>query len=304
MTEQIIERCWQACWHRARRPVEGVLLSEEEAAQIAEQIIRNVAFEFDEFPNEAIFTARALEEAAANTKLYVAKLRREQADHQLRRDPEDHRYDKNLNLDLLQKRLPNKGFQDPEWDRLGLLLRPLALATLARKGIKSHDADEVYNDSLAELVRERKNSDHAPILDPKVFEEIIPLHGRIVGFRAIDWYRRRGALKNQPNHGDSLDELIDSKERNVQFADPASHPNTPNFEAIFKECGDFLTPAEWQLIFAIYVAQSATIQDLIEDPKVCSSFDLDPKSSPSTRRRRLNEAIEEALQKIRKVLLT
>jgi hypothetical protein len=43
--EQHLEKCWKACWHRARRPVEGVLVAEDEASKIAEQVIRNIAID-------------------------------------------------------------------------------------------------------------------------------------------------------------------------------------------------------------------------------------------------------------------
>ncbi len=51
-------------------------MSEEEAADIAERAIRNVALDYDEFPSEAEFTAKALDEASRATREVVAKKRR------------------------------------------------------------------------------------------------------------------------------------------------------------------------------------------------------------------------------------
>jgi len=302
MQKEQLQRCWAACWHRARRPVEGVMVSEEQASAIADRAIRNVSLDYDEFPTEAEFTARALEETVSVTKEFVAKERREAKDPQRFHDPEDRRYDKNLDLDRLQRRDPQKGFFDSEWNHLPGLLRPLALATLSRKGIKGPDAEDVFSDTLVELVREREGSGHAPILDPTVFEELIPLHARIVSFRSVDWYRRRGALKNQPNTGDSLDALTDSPDRAVQFEDHSSDPNTPTFERIYKECEEALSPMEWDLIFKLYVTQSATIQDLIGDDAFCTKLGIKPGVSGSTRRRVLSEMVEQALVKIRENL--
>ena len=302
MQKEQLQRCWAACWHRARRPVEGVMVSEEQASAIADRAIRNVSLDYDEFPTEAEFTARALEETVSVTKEFVAKERREAKDPQRFHDPEDRRYDKNLDLDRLQRRDPQKGFFDSEWNHLPGLLRPLALATLSRKGIKGPDAEDVFSDTLVELVREREGSGHAPILDPTVFEELIPLHARIVSFRSVDWYRRRGALKNQPNTGDSLDALTDSPDRAVQFDDHSSDPNTPTFERIYKECEEALSPMEWDLIFKLYVTQSATIQDLIGDDAFCTKLGIKPGVSGSTRRRVLSEMVEQALVKIRENL--
>lgn len=303
MKQDQLQRCWKACWHRARRPVKGVLVSEEQATEIAERAIRNVSLDYDEFPSEVEFTARALEETASATRDLVAKQRRESANHQLHHDPEDRRYAENLNLDRLQRRDPAKGFCDSEWNQLPQILRPLALATLSRKGIKGPDAEDVFSDTLVELVREREGTGESPILDPTVFEEIIPLHARIVGFRSIDWYRRRSALKNQPNTGDSLNALTDNPDHGMQFEDPSADPTSHSFERIYKECQEALSVAEWELIFTIYVTQSATIQDLIGDDEFCAKFGIKTSVSGSTRRRVLTEQVETALEKLRKSLI-
>ena len=303
MQQDQLQRCWKACWHRARRPVEGVLVSEDQASQIAERAIRNVSLDYEEFPTEAEFTARALEETASATRELVAKQRRESSDHQLHHDPDDRRYAQNLNLDRLQRRDPTKGFCDSEWNQLPQILRPLALATLTRKGIKGPDAEDVFSDTLVELVREREGTGESPILDPTVFEELIPLHARIVGFRSIDWYRRRGALKNQPNTGDSLNALTDNPDHGMQFEDHSSDPTNNTFERIYKECQEALSPAEWELIFILYVTQSSTIQDLIGDDAFCAKFGIKTNVSGSTRRRVLSELVETALGKLKKNLI-
>lgn len=297
-----LERCWQACWTRARRPVEGVLISEEEATSIAERAIRNVSLEYDDFPGEAEFTARALEEASRGTRELVAIKRRSVADPQLHHDPEDHRYERNLDLDRLKVHDDAHGFHDREWNHLPDLLRPLALHTLSRKGITGPDAEEIFNDTLVELSRTRDDG-HAPILDPTVFEELIPLHTRIVGFRAIDWFRKRSTLKNRPNSGESFDALTGDPEHAVQFEDHHSDPNQTSFERIYAECREALTSKEWELIFVLFVAQSATVQDLIADAAFCKHHGIRAKASASTKRRELQELIETALGKIRKILI-
>ena len=297
-----LERCWQACWTRARRPVEGVLISEEEATSIAERAIRNVSLDFEIFPGEAEFTARALEEASRATRELVASKRRSVADPQLHHDPEDRRYERNLDLDRLKKHDSSRGFSDREWNHLPGLLRPLAFSTLSRKGINGPDAEEIFNDTLVELARQRDNG-HAPILDPTVFEELIPLHTRMVGFRAIDWFRKRGALKNKPNSGESFDALTGDPDHAVQFEDRHSDPNQTTFERIYSECREALTAREWELVFTLFVAQAATIQDLIADAAFCKRHGIRSGASASTKRRELQDQVDTALGKIRKILL-
>ena len=296
-----LQKCWEACWHRARRPVEGVLLPEDRAAEIAERVMRNVAVDLENFPGEAEFAARVIEETTEATRDLVAGERRKIADPQLHHDPTDRRYPQNLDLDRLQRQDSQRGFHDSEWNRLPDTLRPLALATLSRKGIKGHDAEDVFIETLAELVRERDESRNAPIQEPTVFEEIIPLHSRIVQFRAIDWFRRRGAQKNQPNAGESFDALTGDPERPLQFEDSASAAIT--FEKIYKECREALSVIEWQLLYTLYVAQSATVQDLIQNDKICTKLGIKAGASLSTRRRAISEMVEEALEKIRENLV-
>ncbi|GAA5481682.1 hypothetical protein [Haloferula sargassicola] len=293
------QRCWEACWARARRPVEGILVPEAEAARLAERAMRNVSLDYDEFPSEAEFAAKALEEISRTGREIVAAQRREARDPQLHHDPGDPRYERNLDLDRLQKRDAEGTFADREWNRLPPLLRPLALHTLGRKGIKGPDAEEVFNDTLVELARERSGGG-APILDPTVFEELIPLHTRIVGFRAIDWMRRRGAQKNRPNTGDSFDALTGDPERPVQFEDESADPGQTTFERIYSECREALTAKEWDLIYTLYVAQTAPVQELIADAGFCARHGLRAGASPSTKRRELLIKAEEALTKIRK----
>ena len=299
ITDKLLQRCWEACWARARRPVEGVLVPDEDARRIAERALRNVSLDYDEFPGEAEFTARALEETSRATRDFVAEKRRAQSDAQLHHDPDDRRYDRNLDLDRLKKHSPEKGFFDREWNALPALLRPMAIHTLSRKGIKGPDADEIFNDTLVELTKDRTKG--APlILEPSVFEEIVPLHTRIVGFRAIDWIRKRSAQKNRPNTGESFDALTGDPDRPAQFEDRSADPDQTTFEKIYAECREALTPSEWDLIFAVFVSQNTPIQDLIADPSFCKRHGIRPNSSPSTKRRELQVKTEEALIKIRK----
>jgi DNA-directed RNA polymerase specialized sigma24 family protein len=276
---------------------------EDEASKIAEQVIRNIAIDCLDGPeSEADFTAKVLDEASSATRSIVAEQRRSISDPQVHHDPEDRRYEQNLDLDRLKKKDPERGFQDREWNRLPDILRPLAFATLSRKGIKGHDAEDVFNDTLVELVREREDGRGAPIMDPTVFEELIPLHARIVGFRAVDWYRRRGTLKNKPNAGASLEEMTDNPDGGYQFEDKSVDPEKPTFESIYEECRDALSASEWDLIFRLYVAQSHTIQDLIKDNDFCVRAGIKASASGSTRRRVLAAQVEAALEKIKEHL--
>ncbi len=275
------------------------MVPQEQASRIAERVLRNLVR--DDPPPRSRFLAEALEECTRASLGLVARERREASDPQRHRDSADQRYPANLDLDRLQRQDPERGFHDREWDRLPALLRPLAFAQLSRRGIAASDAEDVFLETLAEFARERVRDGRAPITDLTVFEEIVPLQSRMLQFRAIDWIRRRATLKNQPNTGESFDALVDDPDRPVQFADPASD-GTPSFEEIYRHCREALEPAEWDLLVQLYIARSATIQDLIEDPEFCATLELKPGASASTRRRAVNARLETALSKLRKCL--
>ena len=299
-----LESCWRSCWHRARRPVEGVIVDRDLASQIAERALRNAAIGTGGAAESSRFLAAALVETTTHSTGTVASERTREQDPQRHHDPSDTRYPANLDLDELQKQHPEKGFDRAEWNRLPDLLRPLAFAQLARKGIEGPDAEDLFLEVLTELARERRSDQKAPITDLTVFEEIVPMQTRMLQFRSIDWHRRRSTQKNQANTGPSYDALTDDPERPMQFADPGTSSSaTPKFDQIYAECEEALSPEEWELVYRLYVAQTVTVQDLVRDDVFCAGAGLKPGASESTRRRALNARIETALEKLRECLI-
>ncbi|MEM1083444.1 MAG: hypothetical protein AAGI48_04935 [Verrucomicrobiota bacterium] len=299
-----LESCWRASWHRARRPVEGILVDRELAAGIAERVLRNMAVDADGDLDSSRFLAATLRETASHSKLTVAQERRKDSDPERHHDPEDQRYARNLDLDELQQQHPERGFDRPEWNHMPEVMKPLAFAQLAKKDIKGPDAEDLFLEVLTELARERGSDHKAPITDLTVFEEIVPMQTRMLQHRSIDLHRRRSSQKNQTNTGPSFDALSDDPDRPMQFADPSSEEGAGlKFEQIYSQCQEALEPDEWQLVFTLYVAQSATVQDLVDDQDFTASLALKPGASASTVRRAINAKIETALEKLRKCLI-
>lgn len=299
-----LESCWRSCWHRARRPVEGVLTDPETATRIAERALRNLAVDTTPDIERSRFFADAVREAASHATATVAADRTRESDPQRHHDPADARYPANLNLDDLQRYDEAGGFSHPEWNQLPPLLRPLAFAQLLKKSIAGPDAEDLFLEILAEMSRKRGSDDRAPISDLTVFEEIVPLQHKMLQFRSIDWHRRHEAQKNQTNTGPSLDALTDDPDKPMQFADPASLPGpTPKFDDIYFQCREALTEREWWLVVTLYVSRNATVSDLVNDHDLCRDLGLKPGASDSTRRREINARVETALDKLRECLL-
>jgi hypothetical protein len=300
------EKVWRASYRRARQPVEGVLLDESAALALAEDIFDRLLARFRQKPAESEFTSEALELAAEESRLKVALDRREAGDPQRHHDPEDTRYPENLDLDRLQSHKGDHDFRDSEWTRLDPLLRPFGFHLLQRKGVKGHNAEDVYMETFAELARPKASNNQAPIEAIRVFEEIVPLFSRMIQFRAIDWRRKQTALKNQPNTQSSLDELTGKEEHAMQFEDPGAGPSLTvgemSFDEIYSECEEALEPFEWQLVFTVYVSQSATMGELLENSEMLQKLGLKARDSTSKKRRILNEFLEQSLQKLARCL--
>lgn len=302
LNQVTIEKAWQACLAKALRPVEGVLLDRTIAADLAERLINQELDSSSPLESEPSLVAHLIKCVTQSSKETVAHERLEFQDDNKHHDLNDQRYERNLSLPQLQKRNQDGEFNDPEWNKLLGFLKPFGHNELHKKGVQHQDAEDVYSETFAELIRE-KTDKAAPISRLTVFEEIIPLFVRMIQFRGLDWIRSRHAKKNQPNTQESIEDLASEERGNRQFEDTretalgGDHPLS--FEAIYYQCQEVLTPFEWQLIFSLYVSENATMGELLEDEKILQRLNLNKDDSSSTKRRRLNEQLDTTLTKLR-----
>ncbi|BCX48240.1 hypothetical protein HAHE_21480 [Haloferula helveola] len=298
------ENLWNAMLERLQRPVNGVLVNRETALRLGEPLLLNHVRLRDETNDSARTNAVVLDDATISSKEYVAEERVLSHDQERYRDPEDRRYERNLDLPALQERKGDGRFGHPEWDKLDRFLRPFGFQVIHRKGLRDEDGEEVFNDTFASLALSSEGP--APIEELIVFEEIIPNFCRRVGFRAIDSIRRRNTQKARPDHLHSLDAMETEEGTAVEIEDPAaadqSRPDTWRFEEIYKQCREELNAVEWGLIFDIHVAQNYTVKDLIADPAKLEFLGIDPNQSASTLRRRVEDILNPALERLAEAL--
>ncbi len=298
------EDLWNAMLERLQRPVSGVLVNRDAARRIGEPLLLRLVRAHGDGPPGAETGATALGEAAEISKCHVAEERKLSHDQERHRDPEDTRYDKNLNLPQLQQRRLDGRFDHPEWSRLDRFLRPFGFQILRRKGLSDEDGEEVFNDTFVSLAL--GNSERAPIEELIVFEEIIPNFCRRIGFRAIDSLRRRTSLKARPEHLHSLEGMAGEGGAAVQLADAATadpdRPDTWRFEEIYHQCREELDASEWGLVYDLYVAQNYTVKDLIADSVKLEFLGIDPNQSPATLRRRVEDIVNPALERLANAL--
>ena len=304
--EAFWEDLWNAMLERLQRPINGVLLDREIAKRIGEPLLLQKIRMRDDDATPAETSASILGEAAETSKSHVAEERKLSRDQQRHRDPDDSRYDKNLDLPALQQRKPDGHFDHPEWTQLDRFLRPFGFQLLRRKGLGPEDGEEVFNDTFASLAQSKPGQKSAPIEELIVFEEIIPNFCRRIGFKAIDSVRRKTSLKARPEHLQSLEAMETEDGGAVQLADPAAkdvdRPDTWRFEEIYQQCREDLSAVEWSLIFDLYVAQKYTVKDLIADPAKLAQLGIDSNQSPATLRRGVEDIINPALERLAEAL--
>lgn len=299
--EAFWEDLWNAMLERLQRPVTGVLLDRDSARRIGEPLLLRLVRGYDGEPT-AETGSSALGEAVETSKCHVADERKRSDDQERHRDPGDARYEKNLNLPALKERKPDGRFAHPEWSLLDRFLRPFGFQILKRKGLADEDGEEVFNDTVASLALAGEEKKQAPIEELIVFEEIIPNFCRRIGFRAIDAVRKQTTLKARPDHLQSLEGMATEEGAAVQLADPTAtdreRPDTWRFEEIYAQCREDLSAVEWGLIYDLYVAQHYTVKDLIADPAKLGFLGIDPKQSSATLRRRVEDIINPALERL------
>lgn len=302
-TVRFWEGVWNAMLERLQRPVNGVLVSREIARKVGEPLLLQIVRREGEPEEQADASAEALREAGTASKEYVADERKLSSDQERHRDPEDDRYERNLDLPALQERSGDGRFAHAEWGALDRFLRPFGFQILKSKGLPEEDNEEVFNDTVASLALQKDEPAIAPIEELIVFEEVIPNFCRRIGFRAIDRLRRGSTQKARPEHLQSLEGSADEEEGTaLQVADRGvadmERPESWRFEDIYRQCREELTPAQWGLIYDLYVAQKYTVKDLVADAEKLAYLGIDPEQSASTLRRRVDEVLQPALEKL------
>jgi hypothetical protein len=301
-TVRFWEDLWNAMLERIRVPVTGILLARDLARKVGEPVLARLVQQQGDDPPEAELCAEGMKSAAAESKEYVAGERVLSNDQERHRDPDDRRYEKNLCLPSLQERNREGRFHHAEWTRLDRFLRPFAFQILKNKRMTGEDGEDVFKATFASLAITKEKHSRAPIEDLIVFEEIIPNFCKLVGWRAVDAVRRRRTQKASPETLHSLDALEADERSLVQVADPATadrdRPDTWRFEEIYAQCREDLSAIEWGLLHDLYAAQRYTVKDLLSDHEKLQFLGIDPNQSASTLRRRVEDIINPALEKL------
>lgn len=301
---QWIDELWPLVCSRAMRPLGGILLDQQTAARVAEEVFSDFLTQFPQRPGswESVhhwLTSRVRPLALAT----VEEERRSRGDWQAFRDRQRSAWDRNPDFDALRRRSADGALLSREWDGVATFLWKAAQPPLLRLGISEEDARDIQMETLTELTRASKSAGTLEKLH--VFEELPKLFATMIERRAISWLRKCSAQKRRPVNP-AFTERLDDPDNPIghRLADPRTDSGgeapwaNAGFDRIRTACRGALTDFEWHLVEVLFVEATHSRQDLVDDPWILEQLGVPLNSSESKRRRRLNLFIDEALARL------
>lgn len=296
--ENLLELVWPHVWRKTHRPIAGILLEAEECTKRAAIVLQD-QFDFLSSCERLDVAIPRLQQIAS--KLTTAWLRghRDQSkDQDHGRDRELTRWAKNPWFTKLRQRSADGSFESKEWDSAEPILWQRSILIWKKLNIREDDARDVYMETLTDFLKPRDEG--CPLAAMELFEELPRLFSTVAERRGISWIRKQTALKNRPNHrahAVSIDDEDTGVARSLT-QDQKRDWGQLSFEEIRAACGEVLSEVEWYLLDAVYVKQSHTRNQLVDDPEMQEWLGIDASASLSTRQRQLNVLLADALARL------
>lgn len=306
---------WQLTTRWAARPFGGVVLPQSAQSSIAVSVFEDLPRAWPRLPGNAELLGWLQRESQQRAIAHTAEQRALTGQPDLWHDPAWQPGEPVLDMHALRQRDARGHYFSPEWQRLHDVLKRRALRILpgVRNGsmaLPESAVDDVFMEALTELIRERPEK--GTLLDELALWEHVPaVFNTIAKRRGIDWLRREGQRKNEPNAAMRQTSFDDPDTRLAEsHPDPGSAAAAFNplhgvtFDRIYQACKTCLTPVQWQIITSIYIEETATRLDLASDPEVLATLSVATTASVSTRRRAINAQLEAAIAHLAECLQT
>lgn len=298
-----LEILWEAVCMRAARPVPGILLDEKGTLEVAKATFQEFLDSGgDPAPNLQAMLTVLTRPVQGRALRYVADQRSEHKDPDLLRDTAKARWSKNPAFPQLIARRDDGQLSDPGWSLAEPILWNRASPIYRRLRINDTDSRDVYSETVADFLKARPDPDDCPMRKMVVFEELPRLFAAVAERRAISWIRKQTTLKMQPNQGGlSFDDpdLGPLETRTLGDDDPLANAT---FDRIRESCADTLDEFEWHLVEVLFVEGSKTRDELVLEDWTLQQLEIDPSASRSTKLRRLNAVIADALARLGRAL--
>lgn len=298
-----LEILWEAVCVRAARPIPGILIDAPGIQKIATKTFED----FLESGGKPEATLQAMlsvltQPVQALALQHVAGQRKAAGDPDLLRDLEKAKWNHNPKMPELIARGPEGELLDRGWAVAEPVLWQRASGVYRRLRINESDARDVYAETIADFLKARPEPDDCPMRGMLVFEELPRLFAVVAERRAISWVRKQTTLKMQPNKtGLSFDDVDLSlpEPRALEESDPLANVS---FDQIRSSCGDAIDEFEWHIIETLFVDGSKTRDELVLEDWVLQQMEVDASASRSTKLRRLNGVIADALARLGRAL--
>jgi hypothetical protein len=292
---------WQLTIRWVSQPIPGVVLPPTAQAAVATVVFDQFLNEFSKLPrrDEALgfLQQRSRQAALAHT----ASARLTADNPELWRDLDWKPGGQGLHPTHLNS--TTASIQTTAWQALVRDMKVVAMPIIRRQGVVEADAEGVYFKVLAELDQGRNGTSRRALDEVLVYEQIPRLIAVMARNQAIDLLRAHGRRKNTPNQT-GLQESLDQNESIGQtLADPQATRwlddpfSALTFDQIHVGCKDTLTQLQWRVVTGLFIDEQ-TMLDLCEDDSLLTALDLPTSASVSTRRRRLGEQLQSALDRL------
>jgi DNA-directed RNA polymerase specialized sigma24 family protein len=282
-----------ACW--AGRPVGGLLLPGSERLKIMTGVVGQLMATHPVLPGalqtHAFIQSTAVKDALRATR--EARLASGVAD--LWHDPGHRGTTPVIDLMELQRHAESRLWQD-----LLIQLKPRALGLLRAQGVGDADAEDIFAESMAGMVKPRKDGT-AVIQDLQVYEQVPSLFLSIVRRRTINHIRDRNAEKRAVHstvslHAGESSEDITAHSTFAGWAAEAADPlHGMTMARLAEECAEGLSSLQQRILSVLYVEESADYMEVASAPWFVQAMGLKASASEATRRRALDRVHDGAL---------
>jgi hypothetical protein len=204
---------------------------------------------------------------------------------------------------------PIAKLQTAAWQILVRDMATVAVPIIRRQGVPEAEAESIYFKVLAELDQGRMAASARALDDVLVYEQIPRLIAVMARNHAVDYMRAYGRQKNAPNHSGQQESLDVNEAIGQTLADPKSTRwlddpfSVLTFDQIYAGCKNTLTHLQWRIVTGLFIDEE-TVLDLCEDDALAKDLGLAASSSVSTRRRRIGEQLQAALDRLAACLKT
>jgi len=292
---------------RAARPIPGLLLDEDGISEVAKDTFETF-LESGGKPEATLQSMLSVltQPVQSSALQYVSLCRTQSQDADLFRDPDKAKWERNPKFPELITRGAKGELKDSGWSQAEPVLWQRAAPIYRRLRINESDARDVYSETIADFLKARPEKDSCPMRDMHVFEELPRLFAVVAERRAISWVRKQTTLKMQPNQtGLSLDDPDTGlgaqlhEPRSLEGDDPLANAS---FDQIRESCTDALDEFEWHILEVLFVEGNQTRDELVLEDWTLQQLEVDPGASRSTKLRRLNGVIADALAQLGRAL--